>query len=304
MRQTWQIILLFLVGYNLMACTSFFSSKEEEVVRTPIPLQSGLWLPDIPIPTEIINTVTKLNIRDSATVIINNPALIMPLVYILNADKQEIISVGNHSYVFKRLTRPTTNGGWEVLSLGTTFFIKEQPLQLQTVRSTDTVTYTRAELKTKFHWPVTTLDDLDTLLQETSNWQEEGTDRVVVFYKPNCPQNLGDWGGFYKMALIAEVLPEEGYGDPVMSDYDQQLLFNYTGELVYFFLKNKATSEWERYVVVSMTPEQWTLRSLRPPYSISHWNRIEEPSMPLKKLIAFHDKHLAEMRKFGNWNCD
>lgn len=300
MRETWKIILLFLVGYNLMACTSFFSSKEDVVV-TPIPLQSGLWLPEIPIPTGAINTVTKSNIRDSVT--INNPALVMPPVYVLDAEVPTIMSIENRRYVFKSLTIPTTNGGWKAPLLGTTFFIKEQPLQLQTIRSTDTVTYTRAELKTKFHWPVTTLDDLDTLLQETSNWQEEGTDRVVVFYKPNCPQKLGHWGGFYKMALILDSLPEGGYGNPGWSDYDQQLLFNYTGELVYFFFENKATSRLERYVVVSMTPEQWTLRSLMPPYRIFHWNRIEEPSMALKELIALQDKRLAEMRKFSNWNC-
>lgn len=282
-----------------MGCTSFFSSKEEEVVVTPIPLQSGLWLPDVPIPTEVINTVIK--IRDSIT--INYPALVMPPVYVLDAEVPTIMSIENRMQVFKHLTIPTTNGGWQAPVLGTTFFIKEQPLQLQTIRSTDTVLYKRAELRTKFYWPVTTLDDLDTLLQETSNWEEEGTDRVVVFYKPNCPQNLGNWGGFYKMALIAETLPEEGYGDPVWSDYDQQLLFNYTGELLYFFFENKATSKLERYVVVRITPEQWTLRSLMPPYRISHWNRIEEPSMALKELIARQDKHLAEMRKFSNWNC-
>lgn len=266
MKQLKALVFLMIIGYSLIGCTP--SSPKAPSKPVPSKLLNGLW-------------VSQSN---------SDPSLI----WLVDSSTKIIVPIKNDGYGgYPYNIRFSSDGTWSALSLSENFFVEEQPLQLITSTATDTFAYTRVLETTTFDQQVDSLEDLNYLFRDTGIWKAKDGMQTIVFYSPVCPWALDkDYQHFTKEALVVEVDVKD---IKYPSNYRQPIKFHFRGGILYFFLES--TRGVDRYAVVEIQPNQWTLRSLTPPYPTITWERLEALSPSLQKFVNIHEERLKKERE-------
>lgn len=282
------IALLILVGYSFISCTN--SSDPTPPKPTPSKLPNGLW--------------------------ISKSAKKPCIAWLTDAKSTAIIPIENDEYGgFSYPAYLHSNETWSAVSLNYSEHLLFTGHQLITMTETDTIVHERIIENTIFDQPVDSLEDLRYLFADTGIWsvtdniqnivgqamadpQIDSTEdlsylfetansweaidgpQIILFNAPLTSEALNkESQSFIKEALVVRI---DTLQHP--SPYRQSMRFYFYGGILCFSSQDYM-GNIQRYAIVEVKLNQWTLRSLTPPYPTVVWERLDQLPVPLQKLL-------------------